>query len=190
MVLSENFLAIDERIRVNCMSETVKKEIISWVKTFVCAIALAAFANTFLIVNAKVPTGSMESTIMPGDRILALRTSYWFDSPEHGDIIVFRYPDDPEILYLKRVIGTGGDEIVIENGEVYLNGTLLDEPYLKEEAYGSFGPYTVPEGYYFAMGDNRNSSEDSRYWENTYIEEDEILGKVQFSYYQEFRWLS
>ncbi|MFI3175745.1 MAG: signal peptidase I [Bacillota bacterium] len=172
------------------MSETIKKEILSWVKTFIFAIVLAAFANTFLIVNAKVPTGSMENTIMPGDRILALRTSYWFDSPEHGDIIVFRYPDDPEILYLKRVIGTGGDEILIENGEVYLNGVLLNEPYLKEEAYGSFGPYVVPEGFYFAMGDNRNSSEDSRYWDNTYIEEDEILGKVQFSYYQQFRWLS
>ena len=76
------------------MSTTVKKEVISWVKTILLAAVLAGLVNSFLIVNAEVPTGSMENTIMAGDRILALRTSYWFDEPEAGDIVVFRYPDD------------------------------------------------------------------------------------------------
>ena len=76
------------------MSTTVKKEVISWVKTILLAAVLAGLVNSFLIVNAEVPTGSMENTIMAGDRILALRTSYWFDEPEAGDIAVFRYPDD------------------------------------------------------------------------------------------------
>ena len=76
------------------MSSTVKKEVISWIKTILLAMVLAGAVNSFLIVNAEVPTGSMENTIMAGDRILALRTSYWFDEPEAGDIAVFRYPDD------------------------------------------------------------------------------------------------
>ncbi len=172
------------------MSEAAKREIRSWVSAIILGCLLALFSNTFLVVHAKVPTGSMESTVMTGDRIVALRTSYWFDSPEQGDVIVFYCPDEPETLYLKRVIGTGGDEIIIEDGNVYINGILLDEPYLNEKAYGDFGPYSVPLDHYFAMGDNRNSSIDSRVWENTYIEEDAILAKAQFSYYKEFRWLS
>lgn len=178
------------KVWVSDMSENVKKELASWIRTFLFSVLLVVFSNSYLIVNARVPTGSMESTVMTGDRILALRTSYWFDSPEHGDVIVFYAPDEPETLYLKRVIGTGGDEVVIENGEVYLNGELLDEPYLEEETHGSFGSYTVPEGHYFMMGDNRNGSIDSRHWNNAFVEESEIVGKAQFSYYKEFKWLS
>lgn len=173
------------------MSTLVKKEIISWIKTIVLAVILAFLINTILIVNAQVPTGSMESTIMPGDRILALRTSYWFGSPERGDVIVFRAPDDPEgdLLYVKRVIGVGGDTILIQNGDVYVNGHIIDEPYIKETTIGDFGPYEVPEGEYFAMGDNRNKSLDARYWDNTYIEESAILGKVVLRYYRGFKWI-
>ena len=100
------------------MSTTVKKEVISWVKTILLAAVLAGLVNSFLIVNAEVPTGSMENTIMAGDRILALRTSYWFDEPEAGDIVVFRYPDDEtgKTLYVKRIIGTPGDTVEMSNG--------------------------------------------------------------------------
>ena len=103
------------------MSTTVKKEVISWVKTILLAAVLAGLVNSFLIVNAEVPTGSMENTIMAGDRILALRTSYWFDEPEAGDIVVFRYPDDEtgKTLYVKRIIGTPGDPVEMSNGTVY-----------------------------------------------------------------------
>ncbi len=168
------------------MREKVTKEIISWIKTIALAVVLAFLVTHVLIVNAVVPTGSMENTIMTKDRILALRTSYWFDSPERGDVVVFRYPDDPEqkILYVKRVIGVGGDTVEVKDGDVYVNGVVQEEPYIKEVTEGNFGPYEVPEGRYFMMGDNRNRSLDARYWENKFVEEDAILGKVVLRYYK------
>lgn len=174
------------------MSSTVKTEVISWVKTILLAAILAGAVNSFLIVNAEVPTGSMKNTIMTGDRILALRTSYWFGEPERGDVAVFRYPDDPSgnTLYVKRVIGVGGDVVEIADGAVYINGEKLAEDYLAEVTYGDFGPYYVPQGCYFMMGDNRNHSLDSRYWENKFVEEEEILGKVVLRYYKGFKWIS
>ena len=174
------------------MSSTVKTEIISWIKTIILAMVLAGAVNSFLIVNAEVPTGSMENTIMAGDRILALRTSYWFDEPEAGDIAVFRYPDDlsGKTLYVKRIIGTEGDIIEVADGEVYVNGEKLTEDYIAETTLGDFGPYIVPEDSYFMMGDNRNHSLDSRFWENKYVHEDEILGKVVLRYYKGFKWIS
>ena len=174
------------------MSSTVKTEVISWIKTILLAAVLAGAVNSFLIVNAEVPTGSMENPIMTGDRILALRTSYWFDEPEAGDIAVFRYPDDPtgKTLYVKRIIGTEGDVVEVEDGEVYVNGEMLTEDYIAETTVGDFGPYLVPEDSYFMMGDNRNHSLDSRYWDNKFVHEDEILGKVELRYYKGFKWIS
>ena len=174
------------------MSSTVKTEVISWIKTILLAAVLAGAVNSFLIVNAEVPTGSMENTIMTGDRILALRTSYWFDEPEAGDIAVFRYPDDPtgKTLYVKRIIGTEGDVVEVEDGEVYVNGEMLTEDYIAETTVGDFGPYLVPEDSYFMMGDNRNHSLDSRYWDNKFVHEDEILGKVVLRYYKGFKRIS
>lgn len=174
------------------MGSTVKSEVFGWVKTILLAAILAAAINSLLIVNAEVPTGSMQNTIMAGDRILALRTSYWLGEPERGDVAVFRYPDDPtgETLYVKRVIGVPGDTVLVADGVVYVNGTAQAEPYLAEEMIGDFGPYEVPEGCYFMMGDNRNHSLDSRFWEHPYVEEDAILGKVVLRYYKGFKWIS
>ncbi len=166
-----------------------KSEVFSWIKTIAFAVVLAFLINKFAIVNATVPTGSMESTIMPNDRIVALRLSYYFGEPDRGDVTVFKYPDNPEVLYVKRVIGLPGEVVKISGGKVYINDEPLEESYLKEEMYGDFGPYTVPEGHYFMMGDNRNNSLDSRYWENKYVEEDEILGKVMFKYYKGFEFI-
>ena len=174
------------------MSSTVKTEVISWIKTIILALVLAGAVNSFLIVNAEVPTGSMENTIMPGDRILALRTSYWFDEPQAGDVTVFRYPDDPtgKTLYVKRIIGAEGDVVEVADGEVTVNGKVLTEDYIAETTLGDFGPYIVPADSYFMMGDNRNHSLDSRYWEDQFVHEDEILGKVVLRYYKGFKWIS
>ncbi len=174
------------------MSSTVKTEVISWVKTIFLALVLAAAVNSFLIVNAEVPTGSMENTIMAGDRILALRTSYWVEEPAAGDVAIFRYPDDPSgnTLYVKRIIGTEGDIVEIMDGVVYVNGSMLEEDYIAETTYGDFGPYVVPDDCCFMMGDNRNHSLDSRYWENKFVHEDEILGKVVLRYYKGFKLIS
>lgn len=174
------------------MGQTIKKEVWSWIKTIVFAVILAALVDSFLIVNATVPTGSMENTIMTGDRILALRTSYWFGDPERGDVVVFEYPDDPtgETLYVKRIIGLPGDTVEVRGGEVLVNGEALTEPYIKEVTEGDFGPYTVPEDGYFMMGDNRNKSLDSRFWTNKFVTEDQILGKVVLRYYKGFKLIS
>lgn len=174
------------------MGQTIKKEIWSWIRTIVFAVILAALVDSFLIVNATVPTGSMENTIMTGDRILALRTSYWFGEPERGDVVVFEYPDDPtgETLYVKRIIGLPGDTVEVRGGEVLVNGEALEEPYIKEVTEGDFGPYTVPEDGYFMMGDNRNKSLDSRFWTNKFVTEDQILGKVVLRYYKGIKLIS
>lgn len=175
------------------MSGDTKTEIVSWIKTIGLALILAWLVNTLVVVNATVPTGSMENTIMPKDRIVALRLSYLTKSPERGDVIIFHYPDDPtgETLYVKRVIGLPGETVQLLDGNVYIddNQTPLDEPYIKEDAIGNFGPYEVPEGSYFVMGDNRNNSLDSRYWQNTYVPKDQILGKVLFRYYKGFKFI-
>lgn len=167
----------------------IGSEVFSWVKTILFALVLALMINNFVIVNAQVPTGSMESTIMPNDRIVAFRLSYLFGKPERGDVVVFLYPDDEEIYYVKRVIGMPGETVEVIDGQVFINGSdePLEEDYLKEEGVGSFGPYEVPEGSYFMMGDNRNNSLDSRYWTNKFVSEDKILGKVFFRYYPSFK---
>lgn len=174
------------------MSGTVKSEVISWVKTIVLAAVLAGLVNSFIIVNAQVPTGSMKNTIMEGDRILAMRTAYWFDSPQRGDVVIFRFPDDPtgKTLYVKRVIGVPGDTVQVRDGQVLINGQVQEEPYIREVTRGEYGPYVVPEGCYFMMGDNRNFSLDSRFWENKFVEKDQILGKVVMRYYQGVKRIS
>ena len=88
--------------------DSVFKEVISWLCIISVAVLLAFLLNNFVIVNAKVTSGSMESTIMTGDRVLGLRASYWFDQPQFGDVVFFRYPDDERKIYVKRVIGVPG----------------------------------------------------------------------------------
>ena len=169
------------------MTGKAKQEVISWIKTIIMAVVIALFINFAVIVNAEVPTGSMENTIMAGDRVIALRLSYLFGSPERGDVAIFKYPDAPDgetVLYVKRVIGLPGDTVEIMDGNVYINGEVLEEDYIKETTMGDFGPYEVPEDCYFMMGDNRNNSQDSRFWENKFVEEDDMLGKVLFKYYK------
>ncbi len=165
-----------------------KAELISWVQVIVAAALIALFLTNFIIANSEVPSESMEQTIMAGDRIIGSRLSYLFSEPERGDIVIFHYPDDPtgKIYYVKRVIGLPGDVIDIHDGGVYLNGsdTPLEEPYLWEEmiTIGNLH-YEVPEDCYFMMGDNRNNSRDSRFWENTYATKDQIIAKVLFRYF-------
>ncbi|MFI3230608.1 MAG: signal peptidase I [bacterium] len=169
--------------------KSIKEHIFEWVKTIFIAFLVAYLITNFIIVNALIPTPSMVNTLMPEDRIIASRLSYIFSEPEQGDIIIFKFPDDESVLYIKRIIGIAGDTISIINGDVYVNNILLDEPYLPEDMIGSFGPYLVPEESYFMLGDNRNSSIDSRYWQNTFVHEDKILGKAIFKYYPKLEML-
>ena len=138
----------------------------------------------------------MRDTIMEQDRLIGFRLSYKFSAPQRGDIIIFKFPDDKTETYVKRIIGLPGDMIeIMPDGDgvvhVYVNGQILDEPYIREPmaAVSDYQRYIVPEGHYFAMGDNRNSSLDSRYWDNKYIARDKILAKAVFKYYKEFKIL-
>ncbi|MBO6159661.1 MAG: signal peptidase I [Firmicutes bacterium] len=163
---------------------SITREIFSWFLIIAGAIGVALLLNRFIIVNAQVTSSSMSNTIQTWDRVLGLRVDYWFKSPQRGDVIFFLNPDDESVIYVKRVIGTPGDTVEIRGGTTYINGEALDEPYLAEPAADlDFGPYNVPEGYYFFLGDNRNNSRDSRYLQHTYVSEDKILGKAYWVYY-------
>ena len=159
------------------------REFLSYVKIIVIAIGIAYICNQFIIVNAKVPTGSMKDTIMEGNRLIGFRLSYLFTDPKRLDVVIFKYPDDENIDYIKRVIGLPGDIVQIKSGVLYINGDVYNEDYLKEPMVGDFGPFSVPEGHYFMLGDNRNDSKDSRFWINKYVSENKILAKAIFKYY-------
>ena len=162
-------------------------ELVSWIMYFAVAIIIALFLKTFVIINATVPTGSMENTIMTNDCIMGFRLAYTISEPKRGDIIIFKYPDDETQKYVKRIIGLPGDNIYIENGEIYINGSVTpyQESYLKEEWVIANGPYEfqVPEDSYLVLGDNRNNSLDARYWTNKYVTKDKIIGKALFVYF-------
>lgn len=165
------------------------KELMSWVMIFVGAFVVAYILSNFVIVNAKVPTGSMISTININDKVIGFRLSYIFSNPERGDIIMFNAPDKENTIYIKRVIGLPGDVIRISNNELYINGELKEESYVKNGWRTNTGDveYTVPKNEYFVMGDNRDNSSDSRVWGT--IKRDDIIAKAIFRYYPSFKSL-
>ena len=167
------------------------KEAFSWGKTILFAVAFALLFNRFVIVNATVPSASMESTIRTADRIIAFRLSYLFSSPGRYDIIVFPSPDDPETLNVKRVIGLPGERVHIVEGKVFINDdpTPLRDNFVQGAITGDFGPYYVPEGHLFVLGDFRTNSQDSRRWHNPFVYEGNVLGRVIFRYWPGFQSL-
>ena len=189
----------------------MRKEVVSWVRMFVIVIAVVFVLTQFVIINVRVPSGSMENTIMTKDRLIGFRFSYWFDEPQRGDIILFSYPVDEKQTYIKRVIGLPGETVEIRDGKIYIDGSSepLEEDYLKETWTWENDGYTfkVPEGCYFVLGDNRNDSEDGRFWAQialnegkastpeeaepySYVKKDEIKGRAIFKYYSKFAILT
>lgn len=168
--------------------KSLAREVISWIVVIVTALFLGYGLNEFVLLKAEIPSGSMENTLMVGDRLIGNRLAYLFSSPKRGDIIMFDFPDDETKLYVKRVIGLPGEHVEIRDGLVYINysETPLEEDYLKEPPNSFFGTYDVPEGCYFVMGDNRNNSTDSRRWNNPYVSEKKIRCKAWFRYKPDF----
>ena len=163
----------------------VKREIIGWGGYFAIATMLALLINSRVVVNAKVPSESMENTIEPGDRFLGNRLAYIKEDPERMDIIIFKYPDNEEKMFVKRVIGLPGEKVEIVLGKVYIDDaeTPLEDVFIPEEMIGNYGHYYVPEDSYFVLGDNRNHSNDSRFWENTFVKREQIIGKAELRYW-------
>lgn len=169
-----------------------KKEIKSFAFTFLITIAIVFLLKNFVIINATVPTGSMENTIMPGDNLLGFRLAYVTEEPQRGDIIFFYFPDDETQKYVKRIIGLPGETVTILDGKIYIDDANepLEEEYLKEEWTKGTGPYVfeIPEDSYLCLGDNRNRSADAREWNNPYVAKEKIIGKALFTYFPFDHW--
>jgi signal peptidase I len=159
------------------------------VLSLVCAVSLFKHRIAFLGYSVYLlPSKSMASTLLPHDYIMVDTWIYQHEAPKKGDIAIFRYPPKPKILFIKRIIATEGDWVKIERGQVILNGRMQNEPYvLAENNTKTIGKeyqeWIVPKGQYFVLGDNRDGSNDSRYW--GFVKQDAIQGKamsIWFSY--------
>ena len=171
--------------------QSVWKDLWDYAKIILVVFVIAFLLGHFVYINARVPSGSMEQTIMTGDRVFGNRLAYKTKDPERFDIVIFKYPDDPSQLFVKRVIGLPGETVNIVDGKVYINDSEepLDDSFCPETPEGSFGPYTVPDGCYFMLGDNRSVSKDSRYWHNTYVKKEKIIAKAFVMYWPSLKWL-
>ncbi len=176
-------------------------------ESIVIAVILALFIRTVVVQAFKIPTGSMENNLLIGDHLLVNKFEFaptlwsWEKAVlpirdiRRGDIIVFKYPEDPNRDFIKRTIGLPGETVELRNKKVYINGRPLDEPYVHflfpaeggpsdDGAFDvrrNYGPVTVPPDKYFMMGDNRDNSEDSRYW--GFMPREYVKGKALFIYF-------
>ncbi|MBI3455637.1 MAG: signal peptidase I [Candidatus Rokubacteria bacterium] len=171
-----------------------KKSVVrEYAEAILIAILLALLIRTFVIQAFKIPSGSMIPTLLVGDHILVNKFVYRFRDPARGDVVVFKYPVDEHRDFIKRVIGVGGDDIVVKDRQVYISCRPpeptcqpLKEPWAYyEDRMGlggeTFGPVHVPPGSYFVMGDNRNNSQDSRYW--GFVKREKIKGQAFIIYW-------
>jgi signal peptidase I len=191
------------------MTEFKKSTVREYFESIVIAVILALFIRTFVVQAFKIPTGSMENNLLIGDHLLV--NKFIFGPTEsrlerillpvkpvkREDIIVFKYPEEPDRDFIKRVIGLPGETVEVREKKVYINGNALDEPYahyLEPVATPSeshevtsfdvrdrYGPVTVPPNHYFVMGDNRDNSQDSRYW--GFLPREYIKGKALILYW-------
>jgi signal peptidase I len=157
------------------------------IRTIAIALILAFLLRTFIIEPRYIPSGSMEPTLLVNDRIIVEKVSYWFREPQRGEILVFYPPKSPAIedsskAYIKRLIGLPGDRISIHDGKVFVNDKAISESYIAEPPEYSFSSsVTVPPGYYWMMGDNRNSSNDSHVW--GFLPRQNIIGRAFFRFF-------
>lgn len=162
----------------------LKKEVLEWIRIIVVAAAIALFIDGCLIANSRVPSPSMENTIMTGDRIIGSRLSYQFGGkPRRGDIVIFTHKVEPgkkQTRLVKRIVGMPGETVDILDNRIYINESEepLEEPYLQEPMNTEDRNFLVPEGCYLMLGDNRNHSADARMWPDPYVPKQEIIAKV------------
>jgi signal peptidase I len=181
------------------MAKTKRKKgvVREYAEIIVLAVGLALFVRTFFIQAFRIPSESMEDTLLVGDFLFANKLLYgpklpFMDvhlpairQPKQGDIIIFRYPNDPKVDYIKRCVAVEGQSVELIDNQLYVDGVLQHEPFTKY-VFGSrpdrhFGPFTVPPGHLFMMGDNRDNSADSRAWGP--LDKKLIAGKAMFIYF-------
>ena len=163
---------------------SIGREIWEYVKMIAIVVAVVVFVEQVIVINARIPSPSMENTIMTGDQIFGNRLSYVKSDPQRYDIVIFYYPDDEKQKFIKRVIGLPGETVqIMEDGSIYINGEKLEESYGREviqpETIGRAAePIVLGEDEYFVMGDNRNNSSDSRTDIVGNIKREDIIGKA------------
>ena len=183
-------------------SPSMRKFIKDYVEPILIAVLIALFVRSFVVQAFRIPSGSMEPTLLVGDYLLVNKFIYGiripytdikflqFQKPHRGDIIVFIFPMDPSKDFIKRVIGTEGEKVQIIDKRIYINDRQIDDPWGHFENIGSpqyqqtvenFGPVVVPKDSLFVMGDNRNNSEDSRFW--GFLRVEAVLGKAMIIYF-------
>lgn len=158
------------------------------IETVVLALAIFVVIYLFLFQPHQVKGASMETNFHDGEYILTDKISYRFNDPKRGEVVIFKAPRNPELDYIKRIIGLPGEKIEIENGSVFINDKELKEEYLPEDLNVSGGLFlpkgkeiTIPDSSYFVLGDNRHHSSDSREWGP--IQKENIVGKAFFRYW-------
>jgi signal peptidase I len=176
--------------------EFTKSTIREYFESIVITAIIALFATTFVVQAFKIPTGSMETNLLIGDHLLVNKFAYGLNSdflskifpykaPKRGDVIVFKYPNSPEVAYVKRLIGMPGDKVEMKGRTIFINDQPLQESYTRyiepDSIHAQFGPVQIPTDQYFAMGDNRDNSMDSRIWGT--VPRDYILGKALVIYW-------
>ncbi len=190
-----------------------KGKVREYVEAFAVALLVALFVRTFLLQAFKIPSSSMEDTLLIGDHIFVNKFVYGYHipwtkgrvlklrEPARGDIVVFVFPEDPSKDFIKRVIGLPGDVVEEVRKQIYVNGVPVREPYVRYadglspagyvKARDDMPPVRVPPGKLFVMGDNRDRSYDSRFW--GFVDEDALIGKALFIYFsidwgKDVRW--
>jgi signal peptidase I len=174
-----------------------KSTIREYFESIVITAIIALFVTTFVIQAFKIPTGSMESNLLIGDHLLVNKFVYGshtsnflskllpYKDLKRGDVIVFKYPNSPEVAYVKRLMGLPGEKLEMIGRTLYVNGQPLKESYTQfidpGSVYEHYGPYYIPADNYFAMGDNRDNSQDSRFW--GFVPKDHIIGKALIIYW-------
>ena len=159
---------------------------IDTIKTISFSLIIALGIRTFIAEARYVPSGSMEPTIQPGDRLIIDKISFDFTSPKRGDIVVFNptktlQEDNFHDAFIKRVIGLPGDKVEVKNGQVYINGSPIKENYIEAKPDYNWGPVIVPANSYLVLGDNRNDSFDSHYW--GFVPRNKIIGRAIFFFW-------
>lgn len=162
-------------------TEKLKQVFNEW-KIPIVAFATALILFKFVFLLVLIPTSSMYPTLPSPCYSISIRAAYWFNDPVRGDIVLFRRDNGDKTIFAKRIVGMPGDTIEIKHGVTYINGEVFEEDYLRETPDDeNYGPFQVPEGCYFMMGDNRNHSYDSRKWDEHFVPRENVLSKIYYS---------
>lgn len=169
--------------------EFIIQEAKEWASSILVAVILTLIIRTYIFQAFKIPSGSMRPTLMEGDKLFVNKYIYRFQKPERGEIIVFKYPEDPKKDFIKRLVAIEGETVEIRDGKIYVNDRILDDSgtfgkfyYYNHDPYG--GPdekVKVPKDCYYVLGDNSGNSTDSRFW--GFVPKKNLVGKAVFRWW-------